>query len=138
MAIYRKCSQCGKKILQGQQCECRKDRYKEYNKRVRYNKDNKKYNDFYNSKDWKRVSNAIRNKYSELCLMCLLKYRDIQLVDVVHHIEPIRDDYNKRLEEYNLIPLCHGCHNNIDHINYTEELKDELRSLLEEYKKIYI
>lgn len=138
MAVYSKCSQCGKKILQGQQCECNKNRYKDYNKRIRYNKDNKKYNDFYNTGDWKRVSGFIRIKYNGLCLMCLLKYKEIIPVDVVHHIEPIRDDYSKRLEEDNLIPLCHGCHNSIDHINYTKELKEELRNLLKEYKRKYI
>lgn len=138
MAIYSKCSQCGKKILQGQQCECRKDRYKEYNKRVRFNKDNKKYFDFYNTIHWKRMSKYIKNKYNEVCLKCLLKYKILTPSDVAHHIVPIREDYSKRLEEKNLIPLCHGCHNRIDHINYTEEMKDELRSILEEYKKIYI
>ena len=66
MPIYSKCSKCAKKILQGQQCECRKDRYKDYNKRIRYNKDNKKYNDFYNTEDWKRLSNFIKNKYNRL------------------------------------------------------------------------
>lgn len=138
MPIYRKCTQCGRKVLYGKPCECRKDRYKEYDKKIRYNKDNKKYSEFYDSMDWKTLSSIIKSKYNGLCLMCLLKYEHIIPSDVTHHIIPIREDYSKRLEEDNLIPLCHRCHNNIDHINYTEEMKSNLKRLLKEYEKKYI
>lgn len=138
MPIYTKCGSCGKKILKGTKCECRKDRYKEYDKRVRLKGDNKQYAKFYNSVAWKRMSASINKKYNGMCLMCLLRDKSITPSDVVHHIETIRERFDKKLEEENLIPLCHRCHNNIDHINYSNELKNELRRLLLEYEKKYI
>lgn len=138
MAIYTKCPACRKKIPKGMVCECRKERYKEYDKRVRYQESNKKYAEFYNSKAWHKMIIHINKKYNGLCLMCLFKYKEVIASDVIHHIEPIKDDYSKRLEEDNLIPLCHSCHNNIDHVNYTKKLKAEHIKLLELYYEIYI
>jgi 5-methylcytosine-specific restriction endonuclease McrA len=137
MPVYTKCG-CGKKILKGTQCECRKNRYKDYDKRVRNIGQNKKYANFYNSAAWKKLSEYIKRKYNGVCLKCLLRKEDIIPCDVAHHIEPIRYDYSKRLEEKNLIPLCHNCHNDIDHVNYTEEVKNELRMLLKEYEEKFI
>ncbi|AEY65410.1 hypothetical protein Clo1100_1158 [Clostridium sp. BNL1100] len=137
IAIYTKCS-CGKKIIQGSKCECRKDRYKRYDKEVRYNQDNIKYTEFYNSPEWDKLSQYIKNKYNGLCLMCLLDNDEITACDLVHHITPIRIDFSKRLDVKELIPLCHACHNSIDHINYTEEVKSKLRALLTEYQKKYV
>jgi 5-methylcytosine-specific restriction protein A len=129
-------------VPQGTLCQCeievKKTRHREYSKTVRYNVTNKKYTDFYNSGAWRKESNHIRAKYIEACLMCLIKYNILVPSDMAHHIVPIRDDYDKRLEDDNLIPLCHCCHNNIDHDNYSEDIKEELRELIKDYYKIYI
>lgn len=138
MPSYTKCSSCRKRILKGTKCECRKDAYKRYDKEVRRNEDNLRYTNFYNSIAWIRLSKQIKNKYNGMCISCLLDYLIIKPCDVVHHIETIRDDWDKRLDEKNLIPLCHGCHNNIDHVNYTEDIKEKLRNLLKEYEEKYI
>lgn len=141
MPIYRKCSICHGKVKAGTKCKCeikqQKERYKEYNKRIRYNEENKKYSEFYNSVAWNRISKYIRIKYNGLCLMCLLKDKVLNPCDVVHHIEEIREDYDKRLEEKNLITLCHKCHNML-HSNYTEKDKIELKKMLKEYEKNYV
>ncbi len=125
MATYRRCGKCGKKIPQGTKCECLKESIKEYNNRIRYNKDNIKYSKFYSSTSWRKLSKYIRIKYNDLCLMCLIKDNAISPADVVHHITEIREDYSKRLEENNLITLCHSCHNNL-HANYDAAAKKEL------------
>lgn len=138
MPIYTKCSICKKKIPKGTICECNKQRYKDYDKRVRHQEENKIYVRFYNSTAWDKMTKHINRKYHSLCLMCLIKYEEVIVADVIHHIEPIRNDYSKRLEEDNLISLCHSCHNNIDHINYSKELKEELRNLLKAYENNYI
>lgn len=67
--------------------------------------------------------------------MCLLDNDEITACDLVHHITPIRIDFSKRLDAKELIPICHACHNSIDHTN--EELKNKLRALLAEYQKKY-
>lgn len=137
MPVYTKCSRCGKRVPQGSVCECSKQRYKEYNKKVRQSKDNIQYTRFYNSPEWKRLSQYIKIKYKHLCVMCLIKNHEINLSDAVHHIEEIRECWEERLDEKNCIPLCHRCHNSI-HIDYTNNIKKELRELLNQYAKNYM
>lgn len=137
MAMYTRCGSCGKKIPIGTRCECRKERYKRYDKAIRNNKQNKTYTQFYNSKSWKKMSSNVKSKHNGLCLVCLLEYQLIKFADVVHHIETLRENWDKRLCEDNLIPLCHGCHNRIDHINCPEEEKEQLKQLLKDYKNKY-
>ena len=135
--IYTVCSNCGREIEKGSKCVCGidKERYKRYNKYVRWNKDNVLYSKFYSSVEWKRLSNYIRSKYNNMCLMCLLENKEINVADVTHHIIPIRKDFNKRLQEDNLITLCYGCHNKIDHENITEEYIKHMMELIERYEE---
>ncbi|BDR75770.1 HNH endonuclease [Clostridium tetani] len=139
MAIYTVCSNCCREIEQGSKCICGidKERYKRYNKYVRYSKDNIKYTRFYNSVEWKRLSNYIRSKCNNMCIMCLLEEDKISPVDVVHHVIPIRMNFSKRLQESNLLPLCHNCHNKVDHEDITKEYVDKCVSILEKFKTKY-
>ena len=136
--IYTVCSNCGREIEKGSKCVCGidKERYKRYNKYVRWNKDNVLYSKFYSSVEWKRLSNYIRSKYNNMCLMCLLENKEINVADVTHHLREIRtkEGWVKRLDENNLIPLCHGCHNKL-HSNYTEDKIELLSSLIKKYKE---
>ena len=137
MAIYRRCGKCGKKIEQGATCKCLKDTVKEYNRNIRYNKDNKEYSSFYNTTHWNRMSKYIRSKYNGLCLVCYVRYKIMNGANVVHHIIELKEDYSKRLEEDNLITLCHSCHN-ILHSNYTEKVKQELYSIKNIYEDEFL
>ena len=132
MAIYRKCGKCGKRLLQLEKCECLKETAKEYNKKIRCNNDNVEHNKFYKSPQWTRARNYIRVKYSSLCLLCYAKYKILIEANVVHHIVELKEDYSKRLDEDNLIPLCHSCHN-VLHRRYGDKEKHELYIA----KKIY-
>lgn len=142
MALKRHCSICGKKVEYGTKCECEvekeKERYKEYDRNVRNNEENIKYSKFYSSKEWKRLSEYIKNKYYGMCLQCLLIDGEIINCDVAHHIEEIRTDigWEQRLSEDNIILLCHSCHNNI-HNDYTDEKKESLRKLKLKYEETY-
>lgn len=71
-----------------------------------YAKRNKKYERFYHSKAWKRLSNDYLTK-QVFCEHCG------QLATEVHHIEPIQtpSGWTKRLEWSNLSALCIKCHN---------------------------
>lgn len=137
MAIYRRCGKCGKKILHGNNCECLKATRKEYNKNVRYNKDNREYSKFYDNIHWKRMSIYIRCKYNGLCLVCYIKYKILNMANVVHHIVELKEDYSKRLDEDNLITLCHSCHN-ILHSNYTTKEKQELYEIKNRYEEEFL
>lgn len=137
MAIYRRCGKCGKKIAHGIKCECLKLTRKDYNKNVRYNNENKEYSIFYNSIHWKRMSSYIRCKYNDLCLMCYFKYKILTIANVVHHIVELKEDYTKRLDEDNLITLCHSCHN-ILHGNYTDKEKQKLHNIKNMYEDEFL
>lgn len=136
MPVYVRCGRCGKKILQGSACSCKKQSYKEYDNRVRYSKDNIKYTMFYKSKEWDSMSSYIRHKYLGLCIKCLIECDEIVPSDVVHHIDELKEDWSKRLDENNLIPLCHKCHNEFKYDYGTIE-KEKLREDLKRYAQKY-
>lgn len=61
---------------------------------------------FYNSKDWRTLSQFLMAKYHYLCIQC-----DLVPADVVDHIIPVQVDWSLRLDINNCQPLCHACHN---------------------------
>lgn len=71
---------------------------------------NKKHNRFYHSASWKRVRDLIRIRDNGLCVECLNDKR-ITVGTIVDHIIPIKQNWNKRLDEDNLQLLCQPCHN---------------------------
>lgn len=147
MALKKMCSKCGEVIDYGvKYCnECSKKvlnnkKYndKQYNKHVRQARD-KKYTDFYVSKEWKIISNIVKEKYKGLCIMCLLQNDKVNLCDVIHHIIELKTDegWEHRFNfDEGLVPLCHAHHNEL-HGNYNTEKIKMLRDLIKEYKKIY-
>ena len=69
-----------------------------------------KYNKFYQSKEWHELRMAKRVASDGLCEMCRAK-GIIREAKEIHHIEPITENWNKRLDYDNLIALCSDCHN---------------------------
>lgn len=136
--IYKKCGKCKKKIEYNKQCDCKKEGYKEYNSFKRYKGQEKVYSDFYNDKFWTRLSDKVRKKYNYLCVSCLME-EDIDIVecDLAHHIIEVKEDFDRRYEEDNLIALCHRCHN-ILHSNYTKEKQLKLKQIQRKYDEKYI
>ncbi|WP_426451230.1 HNH endonuclease signature motif containing protein (plasmid) [Staphylococcus xylosus] len=49
-------------------------------------------------------------RHDSLCQECLRNGLYTQ-ADVVDHIVELRDGYSRRLDQSNLEPLCHDCHN---------------------------
>ena len=98
--MYRACSRCGK--------------IHPYNKRCyagdTYRKKNTKANKFRRTIEWKNKSEEIREDSKYLCSICL--DNNIYTYDLleVHHIEPIEENYERRLDNYNLICLCNMHH----------------------------
>lgn len=103
----------------------RKEKYKHYKK---YRRD-KKEQSFYNSKQWKKLREFISVKYKGLCLWSYYIDESIILADAYHHIVPIKDDWNKRLDIYNIIPLSNRSHNMI-HDMYKKDKEDTQRLLV--------
>ena len=68
-----------------------------------------KYQRFYRSAAWKKLSHHWLMMHP-LCVACEARgiYRKGDLVD---HITELRDDWSKRLDPSNLQTLCYACHN---------------------------
>lgn len=82
---------------------------KTYNREVRYNKDNIRYARFYASTGWRRARSYQLMK-QPLCEQCLLEGK-VKPATIVHHLEEIRTNWDKRLDEENLESICQQHHN---------------------------
>lgn len=100
--------------------------------RKRYKK--KEEDSFRNTQAWQRKRNNIKDRDKGLCQVCIRKlyntlkqynYTDIE----VHHITPLRENYELRLEDDNLISLCKYHHELAEKGEIPREL---LRSMVEE------
>ena len=82
----------------------------------RYNRErtDRQYTDFYKTKEWLTVRGIALARDRYQCVMCKRK-GIITMATMVHHIIPVKKDWNKRLELSNLMSLCECCHNGIDH-----------------------
>lgn len=93
-------------------CEKHKELINQSNKDYeRYrNERDKTYIQFYQGRVWKSTRKSVMLEYDYLCQECL-RQGYYQQANVVDHIIELKDDWSKRLDKDNLIPLCHSCHN---------------------------
>ena len=136
MPIYKRCSRCGKRLLEGTQCECRKARHKEYK---RYRKDSKEQS-FYSSNAWLSIKEILKDRYKELDIYSYYVLNKIEYGQTMHHIEELKDNWGRRLDRDNIIYLTESNHQLI-HKLYRESPKKKketmqlLFELVERYKK---
>lgn len=121
MADYITCSRCGI-VPRGHRCP-----YKTYKKKA-YDTEADR---FRKTKRWTNKSLEIRQRDRYLCRVCEANlYNTIQQFNFntldVHHIVPISEDYNKRLDNDNLITLCRYHHNMADDGNIPKKVLYEL------------
>lgn len=105
MSEYITCSRCGI-VERGHICP-----YKPQKKRDKNSQADK----FRKSKGWTNKSIEIRQRDRYLCRVCEANlYNTIKQFNYdkleVHHIIPINEDYDKRLDNDNLITLCNYHH----------------------------
>lgn len=81
------------------------------NKPIRNKYKKTKEDRFRNTKAWQRKRDQIKDRDKGLCQVCIRKlyntlkqynYADIE----VHHITPLREDYELRLDDDNLVSVC--------------------------------
>ncbi|MEK4884886.1 HNH endonuclease signature motif containing protein [Bacillus sp. FSL W8-0223] len=115
MKPKKRCNKPGcRELIDYEQKYCEKHKGygdKEYNKQVRWNRDNEKYAKFYASKEWRDLRNAYISAHP-LCERCLVN-GIVKQAKIVHHKIEVRDDWNKRLDYDNLQAVCRECHNGI-------------------------
>ncbi|MBD5643199.1 HNH endonuclease [Clostridium botulinum] len=139
----KKLCRCGKVIdYNKRMCdECKnrydkskKESYKEYKKNRKDNTEQK----FYSNKEWITVRDIVRRKYNNICLYSYYILNEIKYVDYIHHIIELKEDWDKRLDIDNLIPLSDKSHK-IVHRAYDRSAKDkkQMQELLRELKRKY-
>lgn len=132
--IKHMCPVCGKIIPINQpRCPEHEYRNKEYDTYVRYARD-KKYHDFYLSNEWKAAHTAAVNKANGICIWSFYFERKLIPYEDVHHIIPLKDDWDRRNDLENLIPLTHRIHMQIER-EYKNGNKGSIQKLLFELKK---
>ena len=86
---------------------------------------------FRNSRKWQNKATQIKERDNYMCVWCRQhgRYNTRQLE--VHHIVSIAEDYDKRLDDDNLITLCSSCH----HLAERGAIpKQELIDIIKEYE----
>ena len=99
IGVLRACKYCGK--IHDSKYDCGKKPKKKKRRSIQ--------NDFRNTKDWRRKAKEIKQRDVYLCALCAAKGR-ITPGEEVHHIEPLEECYDRRLDNTNLITLCRKCH----------------------------
>ncbi|MBC2576566.1 HNH endonuclease [Peptostreptococcus canis] len=109
MALTKLCK-CGAKVKVGEVCKvCGYDRHKAYDK-LRDEKTKK----FYKSSQWTNLAKQTKQRYYNIDIYQLYKYRRLVPSDMVHHIIPVKEDWNKRLDPDYLIPLSNKSHAEVE------------------------
>lgn len=115
--------------------EYKSNRQQEYDRSVRLTRD-AKYHGFYVSPEWEQMKRYINSKYKGLCVWSYY-HGSIEPAAEIHHIEPLRTAWDKRLNVDNLIPLTHTAHMMVE-AKYRKgnvAAKQELFELLEQWKR---
>lgn len=133
MPIYKRCSRCGKRLPSGWKCPCLKKRHQEYD---RYSRD-KRTKDFYGSKEWECARDAALEEDGKIDIYIYMTTGKIVLADTVHHIIPLKDDWNRRADIENLMSLNHDTHSMIEQM-YRKDKRgtmEKLKGILKEFRE---
>ena len=134
MPIYKRCSRCYKRIFEGTRCDCSKKRYKEYDKE----KVNSKEKKFYSSGAWEKLKIKVRDRFNGIDIYSYYILKKIEYGQTVHHIEPIKENWDRRLDLENLIYLTESNHRLIHkrmECGEHDEVINMLNSLVYNFKK---
>jgi len=117
-------------------CKCENKRYKEEDK---FRKDTKE-KKFYSSAVWRRKREEVIGKFYGLDIYSYYKYKRIEYGDTVHHIRPLKEDWENRLNINNLIYLTNANHQNIHAVmergtKEKEEIIGLLKGLIKKFVK---
>lgn len=73
-------------------------------------KSNPEYVRFYTSKAWRSARRVAMLRDNNVCVRCMQDgiYKSADMVD---HVIPTLEDWERRLDQTNLMSLCFACHN---------------------------
>lgn len=139
--LFKFC-RCGKKILiEEKYCnKCKEEIEKSNRKRYKRYKDNRtdiKEQQFYNSSEWKSKREYILGKYSYIDIYAYYTEGVIIPADTIHHIVELKDNWDKRLDSFNLLCCSKESHQEI-HKKYKDnksKIIKELNEMLEKFRE---
>ena len=127
--IYKRCSRCGKRLEVSDTCSCY-NRHKEYKK---YRKDTRE-DKFYSSREWIKVRDIAKSKYNGIDIYSYYVLKRVEHGQTIHHIEEIKDNWDRRLDIDNLIYLTESNHQLI-HKMYKDNKKETMNLLFSLIKR---
>ena len=102
--MFKSCQYCGRVHKVNYICPHKPKRvYKDY-------KGNPLFRKFRSSKRWTDKAIEIKRRDNYLCQICIRQYRYVYDNLSVHHIIGLANDFDKRLDDDNLITLCASHH----------------------------
>lgn len=133
MPIYKRCPRCRKRIPSGSTCPCMKQRYRDYDRMGR----DPKSTGFYHSTEWEKIRERAMDLDGGLDVYQYMESGKIVAADTVHHIIPLRDDWDQRCELCNLISLHHDTHTMIEQMYKKDKAgaQEKLKCMLKKYRE---
>lgn len=133
--MLKACSYCGRIHDSKYMCPQKEQNIK--SRQSQRSKANKKVYDFHRSHKWKGKSVAIRERDNYCCQICTRGLynpdRQYETDNIsVHHIVPVAEDWDKRLDDENLITLCAKHH---EQAEKGEIKKEELKKIAKEQER---
>lgn len=135
MPISFRCPNCGRTVPVGRKCECFKhaaDARTIYRpRRERPSGDNSSgavygSDPMYHSTQWRRLCGEVKERFNHMDIYSWYVLGRLEVGEIVHHVVPIRDDYERRFDIENLIYLTRENHELIHQI-YAESDEKKLR-----------
>ena len=115
--MLKTCKYCGRVVQEYHRC---------LNK-PKYDKKDKEIVTFRNSREWKEKRKEIQQRDKNICRYCLTKKRLVYDQIDIHHIVPLKINFEMRLDNDNLISLCRMCHEEAEAGTIPE---DELKEII--------
>lgn len=132
MAIYKRCTRCYTRLPSGTRCSCQKGRQKEYDKYTR----DRQSTQFYNSKEWEFARQATLALDKGIDVYIYITTGKVILADTVHHIEPLKDNWDRRCDIDNLISLASDTHSTVEQMYLKDKkgMMNKMYKVLKEYR----
>ena len=132
-----KSCRCGKLIPQSMKM-CEECERQQQSRHMIYNntRRDERAAEFYVSKEWRAMRERIIEVYDNIDIYALYVEHELLTCNPVHHIVELEDDWEQRLNPFNLIPLNHKTHNTITALYKQSKAsmratQKQLRSLIE-------
>lgn len=130
MPLKKICPKCHKIIDAGQtycpECTLKREQERASNNR-HYDKyiRNQQSKEFYHSKEWEALRDGVMRHFKGLDIYAYYVLNEIVYAEMVHHIVEVTEDWSRRLDISNLLPLSNRNHNTIGAMYLTDKHKTQ-------------